>query len=58
MVIKVIRVEWGYIVQYASGRTRLIYDNRKIPKTIKLFMEHHPPTIEKYRDVVNATIWK
>ena len=58
MVIKVVKIDYGHIVHYASGRTHIFYDNRKLPNTVKLFKENHTPTIEKYGNTVNATVWK
>lgn len=57
MIIKVVCLEIGYIVHYASGRTRLFYAN-KLPDTVKIFMDNHEQTVERYGDVVAAIMWK
>lgn len=57
MIIKVVRLEIGYIVHYASGRTRLFYTN-KLPDTVKMFMDSHEMTVERYGNVVAAIMWK
>lgn len=57
MIIKVVRLEIGYIVHYASGRTRLFYAN-KLPDTVKAFMDNHEQTVERYGDNVAEIMWK
>ena len=58
MILKVVRLESGYVVYYASGRTYTIYNGQKLPLTVKKFMDFHEMTVEKYGNVVNAIVWK
>ena len=57
MIIKVVCLEIGFIVHYASGRTRLFYAN-KLPDTVKTFMDNHEQTVERYGNVVAAIVWR
>ena len=43
MIIKVMEHPLGYAVHYGSGRVRVIYKHERIPKTVKAFMDGHPP---------------
>lgn len=58
MILKVVRLEHGYIVHYASGRTHTFPASKKLPRTIRNFMEHHEQTVERYGNIVNAIVWK
>ena len=58
MILKVVRLESGYVVHYASGRTHMIYNGQKLPLTVKKFMDFHEMTVEKYGNIVNAIVWK
>ena len=58
MILKVVRLEFGYIVHYASGRIHTFYNVNKLPKTIQRFIEHHEMTVEKYGQYVAAIVWK
>lgn len=58
MIQKVVRLEHGYVVHYASGRTQTFPANKKLPRTIWNFMEHHEMTVERYGNVVAAIVWK
>ena len=57
MILKVIMVGGAYIVNYASGRTRLFSGYYQLPKSVKRFIECHTPTYEKFGEFVNAKIW-
>lgn len=57
MISKVILVGGAYIVNYASGRTRLFTNYRQLPKSVKAFIAAHEPKVERYGNVVNAMIW-
>ena len=58
MILKVVRLEHGYIIHYASGRIHTIYNGEKLPQTVKNFMVKHDITVEKYGNVVAAIVWK
>ena len=58
MILKVVRLESGYVVHYASGRTHTFYNGQKLPLTVKKFMDFHEMTVEKYGNIVNAIVWK
>ena len=58
MILKVVRLEHGYVIHYASGRIHTIYNSEKLPKTVKYFMVKHDMIVEKYGNVVNAIVWK
>ena len=58
MILKVVRLECGYIVHYASGRTRTFNDVHKLPDTVKMFIENSEMTVEKYGDYVAAIVWR
>ena len=59
MIVKVVLVESGFIVVYASGRTR-IYSCpfKKLPKTIQRFLDEHTQRVERYGDQINAIVWR
>lgn len=57
MISNVIQVGGAYIVNYASGRTRLFTNYRQLPKSVKGFMSCHEPKVERYGNTVNAMIW-
>ena len=58
MILKVVRVENGYVVHYASGRIRTFLISQKLPRTIWNFIENHDMTVERYGNVVAALVWK
>ena len=58
MILKVVRLENGYVVHYASGRTHTFPASKKLPRTIQNFIENHEITVEKYGNVVAALVWK
>ena len=58
MILKVVRLEHGYIIHYASGRIHTIYNGQKLSLTVKKFMDFHEMTVEKYGDYVAAIVWK
>lgn len=58
MILKVVRLELGYIVHYASGRIHTIYNARKLPRTVQMFIDNHEMTVERYGQYVAAIVWK
>ena len=58
MIIKIVRLEYGFLVHYASGRIHTFYNGQKLPLTVKKFMDFHEMTVEKYGDYVAAIVWK
>ena len=59
MILKVVLVESGFIVVYASGRTK-IYScpYKKLPKNIKRFIDCHEHYAEAYADLLIAIVWR
>lgn len=59
MILKVVLVESGFIVVYASGRTR-IYScpYKKLPKNIQRFIDSHEHYAEAYADLLVAIVWR
>lgn len=59
MIEKIVYTQAGFIVVYASGRTR-IYSCpfKKLPKTIQRFLDEHTQRVEKYGDQINAIVWR
>ena len=58
MILKVVRLESGYVVHYASGRTHTFCNGQKLPLTVKKFMDFHEMTVERYGNYVAALVWK
>ena len=58
MILKVVRLENGYVVHYASGRAHTFPISQKLPRTVKTFMDNHEMTVEKYGNIVAAIVWK
>lgn len=58
MILKVVRLEHGYVIHYASGRIHTIRNGQKLPRTVKYFMDNHGMTVEKYGNVVAAIVWQ
>lgn len=58
MILKVVRLEHGYVIHYASGRIRTICSGQKLPRTVKYFMENHDMTVERYGNVVAVLVWR
>lgn len=58
MILKVVRLEIGYIVHYASGRTQTYIIGRKLPRTVQTFIDNHEMTVERYGQYVAAIVWK
>ena len=59
MILKIVLVESGFIVVYASGRT-MIYScpYKKLPKNIKRFIDCHEHYAEAYEDLLVAIVWR
>ena len=59
MILKVVLVESGFIVVYASGRTR-IYNcpYKKLPKRVQQFIDNHEHYAEAYEDLLVAIVWR
>lgn len=59
MILKVVLVEGGFIVVYASGRTR-IYScpYKKLPLRVQQFIDNREKYTESYGDVLNAIVWR
>ena len=59
MIVKVVLVESGFIVIYASGYTKLFScPYKKLPKTIQRFLNEHTQRVERYGDQINAIVWR
>ena len=58
MILKVVRLEYGFLVHYASGRIHTFYNGQKLPLTVKKFMDFHEMTVEKYGNYVATIVWK
>lgn len=59
MILKVVLVESGFIVVYASGRTRFYScPYKKLPVRVQQFIDKHEHYAESYGDIVNAIIWR
>ena len=59
MIQKVVLISAGFIVVYASGRTR-IYScpYKKLPLRVQQFIDNHEKYAESYRDAINAIVWR
>ena len=59
MITKVVLTSAGFIVVYASGRTR-IYScpYRNLPKRVQQFIDNREKYAESYDDVINAIVWR
>ena len=59
MIQKVVLTSAGFIVVYASGRTR-IYScpYKKLPLRVQQFIDNHEHYAESYGDVINAIVWR
>lgn len=59
MILKVVLVDGGFIVVYASGRTR-IYSSpyRKLPKRVQQFIDNHEHYAEAYANLLVAIVWR
>ena len=59
MIIKVVLTSAGFIVVYASGRTR-IYScpYKKLPVRVQQFIDNREKYAESYGDVINAIVWR
>lgn len=59
MILKVVLVEGGFIVVYASGRTRIYSCHyKKLPKNIQNFIDCHEHYVEAYADLLVALVWR
>lgn len=58
MILKVVRLEYGFLVHYASGRIHTFYNGQKLPLTVKKFMDFHEMAVEKYGNYVAVIVWK
>ena len=59
MITKVVLTSAGFIVVYASGRTR-IYScpYKKLPVRVQQFIDNHEHYAESYSDVLIAIVWR
>ena len=59
VIEKIVYTQVGFIVVYASGRTR-IYTGpcKKLPKTIRRFLDEHTQRVERYGDQIYAIVWR
>ena len=59
MIEKVVLTSAGFIVVYASGRTR-IYScpYKKLPLRVQQFIDNREKYAESYGDVINAIVWR
>lgn len=59
MIEKVVLTSAGFIVVYASGRTR-IYScpYKKLPVRVQQFIDNREKYAESYGDVINAIVWR
>lgn len=59
MIEKVVLTSAGFIVVYASGRTRIYTCPYKmLPLRVQLFIDNREKYVENYGDVVNAIVWR
>ena len=59
MITKVVLTNAGFIVVYASGRTR-VYScpYKKLPLRVQQFIDNREKYAESYGDVINAIVWR
>lgn len=59
MIAKVVLTSAGFIVVYASGRTR-IYScpYKKLPIRVQQFIDNHEHYAEAYADLLVAIVWR
>ena len=59
VIEKIVYTQVGFIVVYASGRTR-IYScpYKKLPLRVQQFIDNHEKYAESYGDVINAIVWR
>lgn len=59
MIQKVVLTTAGFIVVYASGRTR-IYScpYKKLPLRVQQFIDNHEKYAESYADLLIAIVWR
>ena len=59
MIVKVVLVEGGFIVVYASGYTKMFScPYKKLPVRVQQFIDNHEKYAESYGDVINAIVWR
>lgn len=59
MILKVVLVASGFIVVYASGRTRIYSCSyKKLPLRVQQFIDNHEKYAESYGDVLYAIVWR
>ena len=59
MIEKVVLTSAGFIVVYASGRTRIYRcPYRELPKRVQQFIDNREKYAESYGDVINAIVWR
>lgn len=59
MILKVVLVEGGFIVVYASGYKKMFSCHYKnLPKNIKRFIDVHEHYVEAYADLLVAIVWR
>ena len=59
VIEKIVYTQVGFVVVYASGRTR-IYScpYKKLPLRVQQFIDNHEHYAESYGDVINAIVWR
>ena len=59
MIQKIVLTSAGFIVVYASGRTR-IYScpYKKLPRRVQQFIDNHEKYAEAYADLLVAIVWR
>ena len=59
MIQKVVLTSAGFIVVYASRRTRIYCcPYKKLPKRVQQFIDNREKYAESYGDVINAIVWR
>ena len=59
VIEKIVYTQAGFIVVYASGRTRIYCcPYKKLPSRVQQFIDNHEHYAESYGDVINAIVWR
>ena len=59
MIQKVVLTTAGFIVVYASGRTRIYScQYKKLPLRVQQFIDNHEHYAEAYADLLVAIVWR
>lgn len=59
MIEKVVLTSTGFIVVYASGRTRIYNCHyKKLPKRVQQFIDNHEHYAKAYADLLVVIVWR